>query len=293
MIIPLKYSGYRAGIRLYPIGGGGGGGGPAEPVVTPPPARLPTAAPPPKFTTYGQGDRTGSLVQSGNSYRPSSLDYSRPIYDPNYADNITGYQDSSQFYQPIYQQQSANYTNPLTAFNVSNYGTNPGMSKSMQQATAPGGMGAGAYYQELQNYGTPNSRIRNVEPGGINFSNLVQDMRRYNMSGQDFQNASSYTPPQSNYGGGGYRTQPYIDPSTGRHTGLADIPQMQTPFSYQQPQQYQQYQQYQPQQMQQPTAQPNYGPSQAIVGRSSQMRGTPNVMRRAEGGIASLMDDDE
>jgi hypothetical protein len=33
------------------------------------------------------------------------------------------------------------------------------------------------------------------------------------------------------------------------------------------------------------------GPSQAIVGRSSQMRGTPNVMRRAEGGIASLMDE--
>lgn len=35
------------------------------------------------------------------------------------------------------------------------------------------------------------------------------------------------------------------------------------------------------------------GPSQAIVGRSSQMRGTPNVMRRAEGGIASLVDDVE
>jgi hypothetical protein len=305
MLIPNKHNGYQAGIRrLHIDGGGGGGGGGGEPVVTPPPARLPTAAPPPRFTTYGQGDRTGSLVQSGNSWRPSTLDYSRPIYDPNYADNITGYQDSSQFNQPIYQQQSANYTNPLTAFNVSNYGTNPGMSKSMQQASAPGGMGAGAYYQELQNYGTPNSRIRNVEPGGINFSNLVQDMRRYNMSGQDFQNASSYTPPQSNYGGGRYRTQQYVDPDTGRATGLADIPQMnwqtgqmtqpmqqqmQTPFSYQQPMQ----QQYQPQQMQQPMAQPNYGPSQAIVGRSSQMRGTPNVMRRAEGGIASLLDNDE
>jgi hypothetical protein len=34
------------------------------------------------------------------------------------------------------------------------------------------------------------------------------------------------------------------------------------------------------------------GPSQAIVGRSSQMRGTPNVMRRADGGITSLMDDE-
>ena len=301
MLIPNKHNGYQAGARRLHIGGGGGGGG-GETVVTPPPARLPTAAPPPKFTTYGQGDRTGSLVQSGSGFRPSRLDYSRPIYDPNYADNITGYQYSSQFDQPIYQQQIANYTNPLTAFNVSNYGTNPGMSKSMQASIAPGGIGAGAYYQELQNYGTPSSRIRGAEAGGVDFNNLVQDMRRYNMSAQDFQNASSYTPPKSNYGGGGYRAQPYVDPSTGRHTGLADIPQMQGPFSYQQPMQqqmqtpfsYQQpQQQYQPQQMQQPMAQPNYGPSQAIVGRSSQMRGTPNVMRRVEGGIASLMDDDE
>jgi hypothetical protein len=35
------------------------------------------------------------------------------------------------------------------------------------------------------------------------------------------------------------------------------------------------------------------GPRQAIVGRSSQSRGTPNVMRRAKGGIMSLMDDEE
>jgi hypothetical protein len=36
-------------------------------------------------------------------------------------------------------------------------------------------------------------------------------------------------------------------------------------------------------------AQANYGPSQAVVGRSSQIRSTPNVMRRAGGGIASLI----
>ena len=271
MIIPLKHSGYRAGIRLYPIGGGDDGTGDVAPVVTPPPARLPTAAPPPQFTTYGQGDRTGSLVRSGNSYRPSTLDYSRPIYDPNYADNITGYQDSSQFNQPIYQQQYQNY-NRGNSMNVSQYG----------QPTPFYGGGYGGRYG-----------------GG------------------------------DGYPDGNFRTQPYIDPSTGRHTGLADIPQMQGPFSYQQPmqqqmqspfsyqqpmqqqyqpQQYQQQyqsqqyqpQQYQPQQMQtpfsyqQPMAQrTSSGPSQAIVGRSSQMRGTPNVMRRAEGGIASLLDNDE
>lgn len=101
-------------------------------------------------------------------------------------------------------------------------------------------------------------------------------------------------------------------------------PPTQTPFSFQQSS-YQPQQQYNPYQMQspfsyqqqsyQPTQLPAYvydtirdlnqyksqpvpqrtssGPSQAIVGRSSQMRGTPNVMRRAEGGIASLMDDVE
>ena len=39
--------------------------------------------------------------------------------------------------------------------------------------------------------------------------------------------------------------------------------------------------------------QTNYGPPQQIVSRSSSMRGTPNVMmRRAEGGIASLVGDE-
>lgn len=49
---------------------------------------------------------------------------------------------------------------------------------------------------------------------------------------------------------------------------------MQSPFSY----------------MQQP--QTNYGPAQQIVSRSAAARGTPNVMRRAEGGIASLVGDE-
>jgi hypothetical protein len=203
-------------------------------------------------------------VQSGNSFRPSSLDYSRPIYDPNYADNITGYQDSSQFNQPIYQQQSANYTNPLTAFNVSNYGTNPGMSRSMQAATAPGAGGVDPYYRQLQSY----SNVLSNMPGGANFDTLTRDMRFYGISPQDMQSASSYSP------------QPQINWQTGQMS--QPMQQMQTPFSYQQPMQ---------QPMQQ--ARPNYGPSQAIVGRSSQMRGTPNVMRRAEGGIASLLDNDE
>ena len=297
----------------------------------------------------------------------------------------------SQFYQPAYQSQYQNYGNPLTAFNVSNYGTNPAMSRSMRDATAPGAGGAGDYYKHLQSYAS----LFGTQPdnNNINFDTLLKDMRQYGISAQDLQNASSYSPPQSNYGGrygggdgypdGNFRTQPYVDPSTGRSTGLADMPQMQTPFSYQQPMQQRQapfnpytnnfgaiagafptqtpfsyqtatgkqsitpltasattpftststpfnYQtttgqpnrdyglayskpmqlpqyvydtirdvdSYQSQPVQayqstRPVLPTSSGPSKAIVGRSSQVRGTPNVMAapvvKAKGGIASLL----
>jgi hypothetical protein len=268
MLIPNKFNGYsRDGRRLYHFGGGGGGGDPAPPPAPPPPPRMASAAPPPVFQTYGSGDRTGSLVQSGNSFRPSTLDYSKPIYDPNYADNITGYQESSQFYQPIQQQQYTNYANPLTAFNVSNYGTNSGMSRSMQAATAPGAGGVDPYYRQLQSYGD----LLSTQGDRNNINTLMQDMRTYGISAQDLQNASSYT-PQMQTPFSYQRSMPQMQTPFNPYTN-----QYQSPFSYQQP-------------MAQRTSS---GPSQAIVGRSSQMRGTPNVMRRAEGGIASLLDNDE
>ena len=272
----------------------------------------------------------------------------------------------SQFYQPVYQSQYQNYANPLTAFNVSNYGTNPGMSRSMQAAMAPGAGGVDPYYKQLQSY----ANLLSSQGGRNNINTLMEDMQKYGISAQDLQNASSYSPTPSGVGGntltpelarslmqramttglpnsesdkyGGYQavkamyesyggtrdeagkqptTRPLqFNPYTNSPSYSAGMPQMQTPFSYQQPQYQQQqmqspfsYQQYQPQQqynrfvdpstgratgladppqmmqpMQQP-AQTNYGPSQAIVGRSSQMRGTPSVMRRAKGGIASLL----
>jgi hypothetical protein len=90
--------------------------------------------------------------------------------------------------------------------------------------------------------------------------------------------------------------------------GGGGMPQMQNPYSYQSQQSYQPQNQFnggdvgignfmQRQFESSPQVAPpqrtSSGPSQAIVGRSSQMRGTPNVMRRAEGGIASLMGDFE
>lgn len=278
MIIPSKHSGYQAGIRLYP-GGGGGGGSSAPTTVAPPPPppdRMASAAPPPTFQTYGSGDRTGSLVQSGSSWRPSTLDYSKPIYDPNYADNITGYQQSSQFYQPIYQQEYQNYANPLTAFNVSSYGTNPARSNASQWW-----QNQGATDQQYM------QRLRDQAPSyqNMNIGQLAQNMQQFGISPSDMQAAGSYG--GSTFGGfnpGNYMPQmqtpfnPYTNTSMGGYGGGYGGYSgygMQSPFSYQQ------------------QAQPNYGPSQAIVGRSSQMRGTPNVMRRAEGGITSLLGKDE
>lgn len=289
MIIPSKHSGYQAGIRLYPFGGGGGGGGEVAPAsAPPPPPRMASAPPPPMFQTYGSGDRTGSLVQSGNSFRPSTLDYSKPIYDPNYADNVTGYQASSQFNQPIYQSQQTNYatTNPL---GVSQYGT-PTTARSLVDSA----------YAGVGRYGSGN-QTNQVDPGGRQY--WENSLNSGSLNPQDFFNTFSgivgqtrqnpndrygqYYQNQTGYGGGfmpqmqsafSYNQQPQMNWQTGQMTQPAQ-PQMQTPFSYQP--------------AQQSAAQPNYGQSQAIVGRSSQMRGTPNVMRRAEGGIASLLDNDE
>ena len=220
MIIPNKYSGYQAGIRLYPGGGGGGGGQPEAPTIAPPPPRMASAPPPPAFQTYGNPGNTGSLVQAGAGMRPAQYDYSRPIYDPNYADNVVGYERSAQFYQPIQPQQYQNYNmgNPMS---ISQYGQGFG--------------GFNPYMPQMQ---TP------------------------------------FNPYTNSFGYGGYGMQsPFsFQPQFQPQMGMG----MQTPFSSG---------------MSQPAPQRvSSGPAQAIVSRSAGLRGTPNVMRRAEGGITSLMD---
>jgi hypothetical protein len=94
----------------------------------------------------------------------------------------------------------------------------------------------------------------------------------------------SYQPPMQMQTPFSYQQQSYqpsyqqqsYQPSYGGYSDYG----MQTPFSYQQP-------------APQPVIPRSSGPTTPIVGRSSGFRGTPNVMRRAEGGIASLMDDVE
>jgi len=303
MIIPSKHSGYQAGIRLYPGGGGGGGGAPAETAPSapppPPPNRMASAAPPPMFQTYGQGDRTGSMVQSGNSYRPSNLDYSKPIYDPNYADNITGYQQSSQFYQPVYSPSYQNY-NTGNSMNVSQYGQQP----FTPQRSAPfnpytnssgggGGFGGGfgGFMPQMQSFFNYGGQQQPQQPTQQMMSNL-----------QNAPQASGNQPAlQQSYSG-----QEALNMGLGGSGSGGFMSQMQSPFSFQQQQvpyasqppqgnnfSEMQRQYAQPGQDYRSVTQPNYGPSQSIYSRSTQGRGTPNVRRYAEGGIASLMDDVE
>lgn len=266
MLIPNKYSGYQAGIRRYPIGGGGGGEPAAPAAPPPPPARMPSAAPPPQFQTFGQGDRTGSLVQAGAGLRPSELDYSRPIYDPNYKDNIVGYERSSQFYQPIYQPQYQNFARPATQFDTSTYGTQPVMSPATQSGMSRDAINSaiGGYFRDNPNAGMGQT-LDAMRSSGINRTD-IQAFGGFNNYGPQMFMPQMQTPfnPYTNSFGGGF--------SGGFMPQQQFMPQMnmgmQSPFR-------------------------SSGPTQPIVSRSAQARGTPNVMmRRAEGGIASLVDDE-
>jgi hypothetical protein len=119
-------------------------------------------------------------------------------------------------------------------------------------------------------------------PNGVGMGDTLDFMRKNGINRDDFQmagNVNNYGPqmsmPQT-------QTQMPFNPYTNSSGyGGGYMPQMQSPYGNQPS-----YQQSQP-------VQPNYGPSQAIIGRSSQVRGTPNIRRYEEGGIASLMDQDE
>jgi len=200
----------------------------------------------------------------------------------------------SQFYQPVFQSQYQNYatTNPL---GVSQYGT-PMTVRSLVDSA----------YAGVGRYGSGN-QVNQVDPGGRQY--WENSLNSGALSPQDFFNTFSGVVGQTRQNpsdpyGQYYQNQTgYIGMDLNRGYAQQPMPRMQapfnpytnqyqTPFSYQQPQYQQQVQtpfSYQ-QPMQQPVAQRlSSGPSQAIVGRSSQMRGTPNVMRRAKGGIASLL----
>ena len=140
-----------------------------------------------------------------------------------------------------------------------------------------------------------------------------QMMSNFQNARQSSQAVPQQIQPQQSYSGQEALNMGLGNFGSQQNYGGGFMPQMQSPFNYQQ----QSYQpSYQPsyggydtygddfgggvnmrtpvtQQPTQPVAPRSSGPTTPIVGRSSGFRGTPNVMRRAEGGIASLMDDVE
>jgi hypothetical protein len=292
---------------------------------------------------YNQvGQQYNALLQqgfTGNDIRNALTTNGKPVSDSDYGFLVqdaamkspTGrpMAGSDQFFQPVYNSSYMNYARPATQFDTSTYGTQPVQSPASASGMSRSNINnaIGNYFQQNPN-STMSDTLNAMRGSGINRTD-IQSFGGYNNYGPQMSMPSAQTRaqqpfnPYSNNSGfnGQLMTAGYGgfgSPMGGLSPFVTgQMPQTQTPFSYQQPNYQPQMQtpfSYQ-QQNYQPTQLPAYvydtirgldqyksqpvpqrmssGPSQAIVGRSSQMRGTPNVMRRAEGGIASLMDDVE
>ena len=319
MIIPSKHSGYQAGIRLYP-GGGGGGGAPAETAVQAPAAPTTVAPPPNAWDKSAVNTQQGyNTLQSmkgipwekaGTAYnellnqgftsdqiksaatdmygKPSESNWTGMVQNAG-MNSPTGrpMAGSDQFYQPIYKSNYQNYARPATQFDTSMYGTQPVYSPARAWNDRNAGSAAagqqvvnnaiGNYFQQNPNSDI-NSTLKNMRDVGINRTDIQSwgGVNNYGPQTSMYQQPVPFNPYTNSSGYGGY------------------MPQMQNPYMQQQQNYYPPQQQYgysQPFMAQ--SRQPTYAPPPPIVGRSSQMRGTPNVMRRAEGGITSLLDQDE
>jgi hypothetical protein len=270
-------------------------------------------------TPYNQsGQQYNALLQqgfTGNDIRNALTTNGKPVSDSDYGFLVqdagmkspTGrpMAGSDQFFQPVYNSSYMNYARPATQFDTSTYGTQP-----VQSPLSASGASRANINGAIDNFYNTNPMGRNADMnatltamrnGGVNRTD-IQAYGGFNNYGPQMSFPQMQTPfnPYTNnsgYGGFGQQMQ-----SPFSYQQQSYQPQMQSPFSYQ-PSYQSSYGGYgsgydnsgyftpmQPAPMPQRTSS---GPSQAIVGRSSQMRGTPNVMRRAEGGIASLMDDVE
>jgi len=323
MIIPSKHSGYQAGIRLYPGGGGdGGGGGGVDPNAGEGGvAGLGTNAggtnsaggngsagfhsgPGGLFGPVNTGGLSGYVDPSGarpggfdgGGYGSDIIPVIKPI-SPAPVNPAPREEFKPQTLQPIYQSQYTNYTNPAISGNVSNYGTGAQQSFQFGAPFNPYPVAPPLYQQQQYNPDSysGNNYVdsysgRSTGLGGRGSYQAPQQQQQYNPFSYQPQQQQQYNP--FSYGGGqSYQPQQQYNPYQQSYQ-----PQQQyNPYqqSYQQPQpQYNPYQQsyQQPQpQYSQPEIPTSSGPSQAIYGRSSAMRGTPNVMRRAEGGIAGIL----
>jgi hypothetical protein len=297
MVIPSKHSGYQAGIRLYPSGSFGST--PNAPLTGADYNRRLQAG----ETSQSIRDSTKGLFGTGMS----DANWGAMVQDAG-MNSPTGrpMAGSDQFFQPVYKTAYQNYAQPNTQANVSMYGT---YVPPQQQSARP----LGGFDPELTN--TRNASLTQfndqMPSGGSLFGG---GFGGGNMMVSDMQYRGPTQSQQQGFSGFGQQMQ---SPFSFQQPSYQPQPQMQSPFSFQQPvyqqqsfqqpvYQQQSYQQpsfqqpsfQQPSYQQQPAVQPmpqrtSSGPTSAIVGRSAGFRGTPSVMRRAEGGITSLMDDVE
>jgi len=175
-------------------------------------------------------------------------------------------------------------------------------------------------YTPLSNQDAFNQALReNIQAGMGNYGKMVQNANEYGTSMADVQRAigpntdvytymnrpnyQQYSPANNQFNPTIYQSN-YQDYNTGNRMGVSQYGQgtsnpygigldlASTPFNpYSNGYQTTPFTAPQAQTYYPSVPQSNYGPSRAIVGRSAGMRGTPNVVaRKAEGGIASLMD---
>jgi len=202
------------------------------------------------------------------------------------------YTNSSQPYDRFYGGQQQSYSPPLSMDmpNPDSYSGNNYVDSYSGRSTGLGGRGS--YQAPQQQQYNPFSYQPQQQQQYNPFSYQPQQQQQFNQ----FRPGQSIEYPQQQ------QFNPYrqYEMSLGAYNPYQQQqPQQQqyNPFSYQPPPpQYGQPQYGQPYQSQQdlpqysqPEIPTSSGPSQAIYGRSSAMRGTPNVMRRAEGGIAGIL----
>jgi hypothetical protein len=91
----------------------------------------------------------------------------------------------------IYRSQYQNYADPLTMFNVSNYGTDPATSAGYNFATGPQGMGIAQLNQNLRDMAERqmSQTYPSGLPKGADMNAVLSEMRKYGLTATDLENA--------------------------------------------------------------------------------------------------------
>jgi hypothetical protein len=229
------------------------------------------ARPATQFDVSAYGTQPSRSPASATMSRSAINSKIGDFYNTNYRDNPNGVGmgDTLDFMR----QNGINRDDFQTWGGVQNYGPQtsaPSMQTQMQQQFNPYSNNSGFNGQLMTaGYGGFGSPMGGLSPFVTN--SMYQMQSPFSFQQPSYQPSYQQQSYQPSY-------QPQYNPYQQYENSLGSYNpyQMQSPFSYQQS-----------------AARPNYGPSSPIVSRSAQARGTPNVMRRAEGGITSLLDQDE